>query len=892
MLLNDLKALLRQYRISKELQDHICELVNSAHMTDLNEDSQKETVDPDTMVPDMGHNEIEMGWVQTQGWPTHNTEKQIDQIGPYDNLGVLGIGGMGEVLRVRDPKLNRIIALKVIYAESLSKGLRYARFIEEAQVVAQLQHPNIVPVHEIGELDDGRLYFTMKEVKGLPFGAAIQEVHAASQNNRWQTAASGWNFRRLIDAFTKACQAMAYAHSKGVLHRDLKPANIMLGEYDEVLVVDWGIAKVLGYAHTEAEIEFVETERVRLGIFSTMSGQVAGTPAYMAPEQARGEIDQLDERTDIYALGAILYEILTGRPPYVGSSGLHVLQQVLSGPPQSIRESYTSQSIKTFNFQSIDELLSVKEGLPLPDVLVEACQRAMSRDKIHRFRSVVEFTKVLSDWLDGSKKRDEALNVVESALSLTQQMRNLESQAAQLAAEAVAGLQKISKYEDESIKAPWWAKEQESRELAQRAQALDVLQEQQLQGALTHTADLEEAHVALAKRYRQKHEEAEQSSDIEAAQQAEMRLREHAGALPEGHNERTNHFAYLKGVGALTITSEMAKKITIERYVQHYRRLALMPVASFTSSQLVGHALEMGSYLIRIQKDGYHDSLYPIFIGRGEHWSSRNPEGKLQPVRCIPAGILSDDEAFIPAGYFWAGGDDFANGSFDRQRIWVNDFVMSKFPVTNRQYIAFLNELVNNGQEEDALKWVPRERTSQNGQLGSMIYGQKSNGHFQLIPDADGDLWQLDWPVLMVNWACAQAYAKWLALKTGLNWRLPTEIEWEKAARGVDGRYFSWGNHFDASYCAMSYSHKGRQTPVVVGQFQLDRSPYNIFGMSGNVRDWTASNWELDGHSDDQKVVRGGCWFSTPVYTRLARRVPQRQHNRTPDVGFRWVRDI
>ena len=96
MLLNDLKALLRQYRISKELQDHICELVNSAHMTDLNEDSQKETVDPDTMVPDMGHNEIEMGWVQTQGWPIHNTEKQIDQIGPYDNLGVLGIGGMGE----------------------------------------------------------------------------------------------------------------------------------------------------------------------------------------------------------------------------------------------------------------------------------------------------------------------------------------------------------------------------------------------------------------------------------------------------------------------------------------------------------------------------------------------------------------------------------------------------------------------------------------------------------------------------------------------------------------------------------------------------------------------------------------------------------------------------
>ena len=130
---------------------------------------------------------------------------------------------------------------------------------------------------------------------------------------------------------------MAYAHSKGVLHRDLKPANIMLGEYDEVLVVDWGIAKVLGYAHTEAEIEFVETERVRLGIFSTMSGQVAGTPAYMAPDKPEVKsINSMSERTFMHWVQS--RKNLTGRPPYVGSSGLHVLQQVLSGPPQSIEK--------------------------------------------------------------------------------------------------------------------------------------------------------------------------------------------------------------------------------------------------------------------------------------------------------------------------------------------------------------------------------------------------------------------------------------------------------------------------------------------------------------------------------------------------------------------------
>ena len=105
---------------------------------------------------------------------------------------------------------------------------------------------------------------------------------------------------------------------------------------------------------------------------------------------------------------------------------------------------------------------------------------------------------------------------------------------------------------------------------------------------------------------------------------------------------------------------------------------------------------------------------------------------------------------------------------------------MAKTPVTNRQYIEFLNALIDQGQEDEALKWVPRERTSQSGQLGSMIYGRNAEGHFRLVPDADGDLWRLDWPVLMVNWACALAYAKWIARKTGLKWRLPTEIEWEK----------------------------------------------------------------------------------------------------------------
>ena len=157
------------------------------------------------------------------------------------------------------------------------------------------------------------------------FGEAIEEVHGAVVNDRWRITSSGWSFRRLVDAFHDVCSAVAYAHSKGVLHRDLKPENIMLGEYGEVLVVDWGIAKVLGrrdHAAEAGDLDAVSTDRSEAGAHATRMGQVAGTPAYMSPEQARGEIDRLDGRTDVYALGAILYEILTGRTAYEGNSGV------------------------------------------------------------------------------------------------------------------------------------------------------------------------------------------------------------------------------------------------------------------------------------------------------------------------------------------------------------------------------------------------------------------------------------------------------------------------------------------------------------------------------------------------------------------------------------------
>ena len=238
--------------------------------------------------------------------------------GNYQLMGEIARGGMGVVLKGHDTDLGRDIAVKVLDKRLCERMDVVQRFVEEAQIGGQLQHPGIVPVYELGLMEDERPYFTMKLVKGRTLAALLAQRETPDSNRG-----------RLIDIFESVCQTMAYAHSRGVIHRDLKPANIMVGAFGEVQVVDWGLAKVLVRGGTADEkrsrqvqedrtiLETVRSEGSGSGSQSLV-GSVLGTPAYMPPEQASGQVMRLDERSDVFALGAILCEILTGSPPYVG----------------------------------------------------------------------------------------------------------------------------------------------------------------------------------------------------------------------------------------------------------------------------------------------------------------------------------------------------------------------------------------------------------------------------------------------------------------------------------------------------------------------------------------------------------------------------------------------
>jgi tetratricopeptide (TPR) repeat protein len=236
----------------------------------------------------------------------------------YEVLEELGRGGMGVILRAHEPVLNRHLALKVLREEYRDRPELVRRFVEEAQIAGQLQHPGIVPIHELGRLPDGRPYFAMKLIKGQTLAELLRERPGPSAD-----------LPRFLAVFEQVCQALAYAHSRRVIHRDLKPANVMVGAFGEVQVMDWGLAKVLSDpsgaagrpAPDESLASVVETIGSASGEPATEAGWVMGTLAYMPPEQARGETDRIDERADVFGLGAILCEVLTGAPPYTGTTG-------------------------------------------------------------------------------------------------------------------------------------------------------------------------------------------------------------------------------------------------------------------------------------------------------------------------------------------------------------------------------------------------------------------------------------------------------------------------------------------------------------------------------------------------------------------------------------------
>ncbi|XXX72555.1 bifunctional serine/threonine-protein kinase/formylglycine-generating enzyme family protein [Sorangium sp. So ce134] len=798
----------------------------------------------------------------------------------YEDLGPIAGGSFGEVRRVRDTLLDRVIAMKLLRAEHAAQPHLRRRFLAEARITAALQHPGIVALYDRGELPDHRLWFTMKEVRGRTLRAVIDELHACSGPEGFGATPGGWTFRRLVDAFARIAQAIAYAHSRGVVHRDLKPENLMAGEFGEVLVMDWGLARRIGAADPLEEGMSGPPGQALSGEL-TRHGDVLGTPAYMPPEQASGDTALHGPASDVYSLGAVLYRLLAGKPPYGGHTGVEVIRALLAGPPQPVSE-------------------AARGGPPAPAELCAVVERAMRREIAERYESAEALAADVVAWLDGVRRREQALAALDHARSFEPEIADLRASAAaaEVKARAIeAGLRPFDPIDD---KRPAWEQRDEAARLGRAAALAETRWLEAVHGALSLDPDLPEAHAMLADHHRERLIEAELSRRGEDAARAEEMLRIH---------DRGRHAAFLRGDGALTlVTDPPGAQVIAERLASQDRRLVPARERALGPTPLIEVPLPQGGYLLRLRAPGRAEVRYPVLLERDGRWDGRAPgDDRPYPILLPEEGELGPDDVYVPAGWSWLGGDTAAPDSLPRRRVWLDAFVIRRFPVTTQEYIEFLNDLVAGGREAEAVAACPRAQLSLAEGGEALAFQRDASGLFGLPPDREGLRWRLDWPIVLVDWHGALAYAAWLAARTGRPWRLPDELEREKAARGADGRLFPWGDHPEPTFAQVVDSSPDEPSREGVHGRPLDESPYGVRGLAGNTRDWCANVWRHEGplvedgrlrvtaalpDDPDFRVIKGGGWSSVMNNSRAAARFGGRPAIRRPVVGFRLARSM
>ena len=810
---------------------------------------------------------------QTQDWSDVSTGPAADQSDPprpgltglplrYEAQACIGTGGTSEVYRVWDRLLDRPLALKVLRVDRDGPQLR-ERFLLEARLTARLQHPGIVPVHDQGVLDDGRLWFAMREVQGYTLSALrTTSSHPAPSGG---SAPEGWTLRRRIGVFEQAARIVAYAHAEGVAHLDLKPDNLIVGAFGEVQVLDWGLA--------------VPVHPTRAGSPPTGPyAPVAGTPGYMAPEQARGDAARIGLASDLHALGATLLELLTGFPPY--PHGAEGWRATVAGTPRPYS----------------------RADLPSPDAwpLLALALEAIRPDATAR-PDIQALVRSVNAWLEGDHRREEALATVAGTVALRAEIADLRAQARAAGEAGRQLLAEVAREAPETEKWAAWARLDEAQALEAEAEVREAEWVRGLHGALERVPELAEAHDPLADHWKEKVDDAETRGDTLAAARGGVWLAAH---------DRGRHHAWRLGDGTVSLsTLPPGATVTLSRYEEHHRRLEAVPAGTLGQTQVEDAPLPRGSWLLRLDAPGCMTVHLPVRIGRQEQWENLAPgDAAPRPIHLPRLGALTDDERLIPAGWFLTGGDAEAADPLPGRRLWVDAFVMRRFVVTWAEYLAFLDDLAARGDDQTLARALPRAPMS-SAHAGEPLAHLHAGRHTLTFEDAALGEAAPDHPATLLDWFAARSYARWLAGRTGQPWRLPNEWEWEKAGRGVDGRSFPWGNTFDPSRACCSHSFRGPPHATSVTDHPADESPYGIRGLAGNVREWCLNGWTRTGPTEDRvtitddaddavsdrqdwRSVRGGAFTTNPQSCRLAGRLAARPHDRLSTLGFRMVRSV
>ncbi len=756
----------------------------------------------------------------------------------------IGQGGMGEVFLVTDQDLRRQVAMKVLRRDAAIGRDQRLHFIAEAQATSQLEHPGIPPIHDIGLTKEGRLYFTMKLVQGRTLREVLHDLALKRKE-----VLKEYTLHKLITILERICEPMHFAHEKGVIHRDLKPENVMLGDYGEVHVMDWGLARVRGDSEEAADFEVVDTARIEAGL-ETQQGAIKGTIPYMSPEQIRGET--LDRRSDIYAIGCLLYELLT----------LH-----------GAFDPRDPELLARKQRGDIPDVATRNPRRAVPEPLAETCRKAMAPAPADRHATAEELAQSLRRWLDGRAERErrheEAERLAAQGSEAASKYLRLkrEQEEAERAAESEAG--KYKPYQPVAEKRPL-LEARENAEAARTRVALAFAETTQFfAAALTQEPDNATARGALADLWRTRLDDAElRRESTDAAYALEMVRRYDDGRLA----------AYVEGAGGLSLASDPpGADVLLYRYVERDGVLVADEERSLGKTPLAPVALPMGSYLCILKRQGFRDTRYPVQIARNRPWKG---SVKLRTDDEIGEGFV-----YVPKGPFLYG------EGRDAKVLELPDFAIARYPVTFREYAEFLASL----PEEDAKERCPQTKGDgpymERGEDGKWralpVIVEGAAEEFCLARFGAGFLEEI--AVMGISWHDAVAYCAWRARTSGKRWRLPTEEEREKAARGVDGRRFPWGSLEDASLGKCRDSRPTNAQPEPVGAFPTAESVYAMGDAAGGMWDWTDSWYDS---TETSRVLRGGSCVSHSTVMRASARGASGPAIRGTSCGFRCARGL
>ena len=639
------------------------------------------------------------------------------------------------------------------------------------------------------------------------------------------------------------------------MHRDLKPHNILIGHHGETLVADWGLAcpdllppePVVG-----APLPTVEWPAAHLADVG-----VSGTLMAMSPEQARGE--PLDRRADVYALGVIFYEILTGERPFAWRT----LKEAAAPRPLPERPRVRAPE---------REIPTELEGL---------CLRCLQPRREDRFGGAGELAAAVEAALTGARRRQQAIALTAEAKKAHERMAALTVERAALV-KAQAELEAVIKpWDDEKTKGPLWAVEERLFHLALAidealAQTIDKYNQ-----AIGQDDTYVIAQDALADLHKDLFLDAERRGDTQEL----LAQRRHVERLHRGR-----HQAMLDGWGTLSMTIVSGDAVDDDASVRVWslveRGKRIVRGAEITVGKALsrGHLklpMPMGSAVVEVVPGPSHGArattTVPVTIGRQ---GAVSLTVRLPFTKDLAGGRFGF--VYVPAGSFIAGGDEQSQNAGPRREVHLDDFFIATAPVTCIEYLEFLNAVSANDVER-ARRHVPRTKSD-----GGHLWEPDERCRYALKDtDADGNPVVPIAPVMGVSFDDAIAYAAWASERDGVAYRLPTEDEWEKAARGADGRFFPWGNGFDPTFCKMATSRPGRPQPEAVMSFATDVSVYGMHDAAGGIREWCDSYYDA---ARETRSLRGGAWYFNPSFCRVAFRHGYLPHIVFTNFGFRLAK--